>query len=80
LGHVRNVEVFALLLPLVLMTPLANRFAAALGRSHPAQPFSWSGSAIVVGVAALMIGGAVVAHQIRPPREQQSADIVAMLR
>jgi hypothetical protein len=52
LSHVRNVEIFALLLPLVVLAPVASRFAL-----RPAWPARAGMPAPVMAVIMLLLGG-----------------------
>jgi hypothetical protein len=78
LNHVRNIEVMALLLPLVLAQPLARQFAAL---AAPAAPRPWPAAAS----AALALAGALAmllsaALPVRPGDDDAYAAAVAALR
>jgi len=79
LGHVRNIEVFALLLPLVLMAPLADRFGAALVRPRANAHSTLAGIALLM-VTAVVVGAVAFARPIRPPFEDKGEAAIQALR
>ena len=77
LSHDRHIEVFALLLPLVLLTPLADRF----GATRDAAPASRSAATIAaVAAAALLIVGVTALRPIRLATDEHYAPAIAALR
>lgn len=80
LGHVRNIEVFALLTPLVLAAPLMQQFGTRDGRA--AQASRRNGFALVVAVplAAMIIAGVVSSLRFRPNAETMPVAAVAALK
>jgi len=77
LSHDRHIEVFALLLPLVLLTPLADRF----GWPRDAAPASGSTATITAVVAAvLLIVGATALRPIRLAADEHYQPAIAALR
>ena len=79
LSHVRNVEIFALLAPLVVVTPLASQFAL-----EPAR-FAKRAFPIVSGVVLTAIVGAAscafaAVHPFTPPANQAPAAAVDVLK
>jgi hypothetical protein len=84
LNHIRNIEVFALLLPIVLLAPLATQFAAQLGRAAPppgtdAQPRRF-GMAVAIVLTALAIGALASTRHYQPEDEDTYASAIAALR
>ncbi|MEW6644056.1 MAG: hypothetical protein AB1586_26355 [Pseudomonadota bacterium] len=80
LVHVRSVEAFALLLPLVLMAPLASRFSTVLRPAGPNGRLSWIGSMLLLVAAAGVVGVVVSTHPPRLPRADDRAAAIAALR
>lgn len=77
LSHDRHIEVFALLLPLVLLTPLADRF----GSPHDAAPASRSAATITAVVAAmLLIVGVAALRPIHLTADERYQPAIAALR
>jgi hypothetical protein len=77
LSHDRHIEVLALLLPLVLLTPLADRF----GWPRAAAPSSRSAATIAAVVAAvLLIVGVAALRPIRPAADEHYQPAIAALR
>jgi hypothetical protein len=79
LSHVRNVEIFALLAPLVVVAPLASQFALQPARlSKIAFPLAWSlVLAAVTGAATLAF---TATHPFAPPANQAPAAAVGVLQ
>jgi len=79
LNHVRNIEVLVLLLPIVLVTPLAEQFLQGAPRQQQARP-----SLIAIGAALVMTGaigvGIAAAKDYRPSDGERYAAAVAALR
>ena len=77
LSHVRNVEVFALLTPLVMMQPLAARF----GRSDTAATSgSMVGNIAVIAVTAILTCAFVANHAFTPVAGYTPAAAVDVLK
>ena len=77
LSHDRHIEVFALLLPLVLLTPLADRF----GCPRNAAPASRRAATIAAVVAAmLLIVGVAALRPIRLAADERYQPAIAALR
>jgi hypothetical protein len=77
LSHVRNVEIFALLAPLVVLAPLASQFAFEPARSaRLALP-------VAVGLAAIVAASTVAfaaTHRFEPPASQAPATALDVLK
>lgn len=77
LSHTRNIEIFALLTPLVVMQPLAARF----GRSGiAATSGNATGSIAVIGITALVTGAFVASHTFTPVPGYTPAAAVDVLK
>ncbi|CCE11491.1 conserved membrane hypothetical protein [Bradyrhizobium sp. STM 3843] len=77
LSHDRHIEVFALLLPLVLLTPLAEKF----GWPSDAAPAARSVATVTAVVAAvLLIIGVAALRPIRLAADEQFQPAIAALR
>lgn len=76
LSHDRHIEVFALLLPLVLLTPLADRF----GCPRNAAPASRSAATMAVVAAMLLIVGGAALRPIRLMADERYQPAIAALR
>lgn len=79
LNHVRNIEVLALLLPIVLVTPLA----AQLPRRDPAEAAAaprWITMLAALGVTAVLGIGVAATRDYRPPDAERYAAAIAVLR
>jgi hypothetical protein len=76
LSHDRHIEVFALLLPLVLLTPLADRF----GGPRNAAPASRSAATAAVVAAMLLIVGVAALRPIRLMADERYQPAIAALR
>lgn len=77
LSHDRHIEVFALLLPLVLLAPLADRF----GWPRDAAPASPStATTATVAAAVLLIVGAAALRPIRLAADEHYQPAIAALR
>jgi hypothetical protein len=76
LSHDRHIEVFALLLPLVLLTPLADRF----GWRRDAAPASGSAATITAVIAAFLIVGAAALHPIKLAADERYQPAIAALQ
>jgi hypothetical protein len=79
LSHVRNVEIFALLAPLVVAAPLASQFALSAARAaRLAFPIASSVAlAAILGVATWAFAAT---HPVRPPADQAPAAAVDALK
>jgi hypothetical protein len=79
LSHVRNVEIFALLAPLVLLSPLASQFAL-----EPARFGRLASPMISAAVLATLLGFSTWAfaatHPFTPPANQAPAAAVDVLK
>ncbi|WP_315838016.1 hypothetical protein [Bradyrhizobium prioriisuperbiae] len=77
LNHVRNVEVFALLTPLVVLAPLADRFGWHNVRPAGGQ---WlrAGTAVIALVMLAAAGALAATRQVQPPNEGSAAAIAAL--
>jgi hypothetical protein len=79
LSHVRNVEIFALLLPIVVLAPVSSQFALRPG--WPARATVPIASAIML---AAMLGvstlGIAANHSYSPPTSQSPATAVDVLK
>ena len=77
LSHVRNVEIFALLAPLVVLAPLASQFAFEPARSvRLALP-------VAAGLAAIVAASTVAfaaTHRFEPPANQAPAAALDVLK
>ncbi|MBR1218414.1 hypothetical protein JQ557_10470 [Bradyrhizobium sp. U87765 SZCCT0131] len=80
LTHVRNVEVFALLLPLIVLAPMGARFGAALKPERPGARPSWFGGGLVLVAAVGLIGVLASIRPSRPPLENDSSAAIAALQ
>jgi hypothetical protein len=77
LSHDRHIEAFALLLPLVLLTPLADRF----GWPHDAAPASRSAATFTaVAAAVLLIIGVTALRPIQLAADEHYQPAIAALR
>jgi hypothetical protein len=80
LGHVRNIEVFALLTPLVLAAPLARQFGLVANRPAEGLRRNWSAVALAIPLVAAMAWGAVSSLQFRPSPNTMPVAAVAALK
>ena len=80
LGHVRNIEIFALLTPLAVAAPLAKQFGWHAASSSEPPMRGWSVAALAAFVAVVGIGGAMVAIRYQPPAEAMPAAAVETLK
>ncbi|MEW6644055.1 MAG: hypothetical protein AB1586_26350 [Pseudomonadota bacterium] len=78
LAHMRNVEVFVLLLPIMVLTPVADQFGIAQ-RQVERSPGRF-GLLPAVAAAAVVLGLFAAVRDIRPPNEQNYASAIAALR
>jgi hypothetical protein len=77
LSHVRNVEIFALLAPLVVLTPLASQFAFEPARFvRPALP----AVAGLVAIVAVSTAAFAATHRFEPPANQAPAAALDVLK
>ncbi|MGO4711309.1 hypothetical protein [Bradyrhizobium sp. 2TAF24] len=77
LAHMRNIEVFVLLLPIVALTPVADQFGLAL---RPEARSSRFGLLPATAVAAIALCLFATVRDIRVPEEENYASAVAALR
>jgi hypothetical protein len=70
LSHVRNFEIFALLMPLVVLKPIVEQFGVRT--SGPARAGFPVASAVALAAAVGVLTGAVVAHREYTPRPAHS--------
>jgi hypothetical protein len=78
LSHTRNIEVFALLTPLVLAKPLSIRFGRGDGGAQP--PRSRTGIVAVVLVVAAATGAFTACHRFTPVAGQTPVAAVNILK
>ena len=77
LSHGRNVEIFALLLPIVVLTPVSQQFALQPTRSGRMTFVSVAMLAVTLGIATW----ALAAHQMySPPKSQSPAAAVEAIK
>ncbi|MDR3469952.1 MAG: hypothetical protein P4M07_28835 [Xanthobacteraceae bacterium] len=79
LNHTRNIEVFALLLPIVLMAPVAAQFGLRPAAGEAARP-RWITTAIALVAVALAGTGVAMSRDYRPTDGERYAEAVAALR
>ncbi|MCA6115284.1 hypothetical protein J6524_10300 [Bradyrhizobium sp. WSM 1738] len=79
LSHVRNIEIFALLLPIVVVAPVASQFAL-----RPAWPVRATVPAGVMAAIVVLLGGwtwlLAVNTRFAPPESQSPAAAVDVLK
>lgn len=78
LNHVRNTEVFALLLPIVLAAPVAAQFLKQ-DRPAPAAPH-WPATVTALFVAGALGAAVAIARDYRPVGDADYAAAIAALR
>lgn len=79
LSHVRNVEIFALLAPLVVAGPLASQFALQPAR-FARIAFPVASSAVIAAIAGAATFALAAAHPVTPPAGQAPAAAVDVLK
>jgi hypothetical protein len=79
LSHVRNIEIFALLLPLVLLTPLASQFALRPDRTV-ATSFPVAAAAALMAVLCASTWALAAHRGFSPPADQSPAAAVDVLQ
>jgi hypothetical protein len=79
LSHVRNLEIFALLLPIVVMTPVASQFALQPARSFRAA-FPAASVAALVAVLGFSTWAFAASHRFAPPEIQSPSAAVDVLK
>jgi hypothetical protein len=79
LSHVRNVEIFALLAPLVVVAPLASQFALEPAR-FARIAFPVASSMVLAAIAAVATFALAAAHPFLPPASQAPAAAVEVLK
>jgi hypothetical protein len=77
LSHNRNVEIFALLLPIVVLTPVSQQFALQPTRSDRLRFVSAAMLAVTLGISTWALAG----HQMySPPKSQSPAAAVEAIK
>jgi hypothetical protein len=79
LSHVRNIEIFALLTPLVVLAPLAAQFQLQAGRSAR-MPFPVASAAVLVAVLGGLTWAFAANQRFSPPAAQAPAMAVDALQ
>ena len=79
LSHVRNVEIFALLMPLVVLTPLASQFGLQEGRPLTAS-FPIASAATLVALVGAATWAIAANHHFSPPANQSPVAAVDVLK
>jgi len=80
LGHVRNIEVFALLTPLVLAAPLARQFHGGVDRKTGVVSGNGGALLLAIALATAMSWGAASALSFRPNDKTMPVAAVAALK
>jgi hypothetical protein len=79
LSHIRNIEIFALLMPLVVVTPISSQFALQAGRSASSR-FPVSSVATLVALLGLSTWAYASNHKFAPTEFQSPAAAVDVLK
>ncbi len=81
LNHVRNIEIFALLAPIVLLAPLSKQFGFSFARSSGDDgKWGWFRVSAVAMLAALVLGLLAASRHPRPENEDKYAAAMDVLR
>jgi hypothetical protein len=81
LSHVRSIEVFVLLLPLLLLEPLTRQFPALTVQARDtAGRVGRCGTVAAVLILAVIIGAGVTVRPIKPPLEETYEPAIAALK
>jgi hypothetical protein len=79
LSHVRNIEIFALLTPLVVLTPLSLQFALEPAR-FARMAFPFASATVAAAILVVSTWAFAANHQFVPPANQAPAAAVAVLK
>jgi hypothetical protein len=79
LSHVRNIEIFALLMPLVVLTPLSSQFRLQADRFVKSS-FPIASAATLVVILGLSTWAFAANHRFSPPAGQSPAAAVDVLK
>src|ERR1700682_6528178 len=79
LSHVRNVEIFALLLPLVVLTPVASQFGLQAARLAK-MAFPIASTVALVAMLGVSTWAFAANHTFSPPANQSPAAAVDVLK
>jgi hypothetical protein len=79
LSHVRNIEIFALLMPLVVLTPVSSQFRLQADR-FVRTTLSTASAATLVAIVGLSTWAFAANHKFSPPADQSPAAAVDVLK
>jgi hypothetical protein len=79
LSHVRNIEIFALLMPLVVLSPLSSQFGLQGARSVK-MTFPFASAATLVAILGLSTWAFAASHTFSPTAIQSPAAAVDVLK
>jgi hypothetical protein len=77
LSHVRNLEIFALLLPIVVLGPVSSQFALQAGRSARTTAAS---AVMLIAMLGVSTWALAASHGYSPPENQSPAAAVDVLK
>jgi hypothetical protein len=77
LSHVRNLEIFALLLPIVVLGPVSSQFALQAGRSARTTAAS---AVMLIAMLGVSTWALAASHGYSPPESQSPAAAVDVLK